>query len=138
MKKQSTLSRVLRYVGKYPISLIGSLAFAILSVVATLFIPVLFGDAVDCIVGKGAVDFDKLKSIFAWVAVAVGVAVVSQWLMSLCNNRIACNVVHDLRRDAFLKINKLPLQYIDTHPHGDTVSRVIADADHPSRCGATG
>ena len=129
MKKQSTLSRVLRYVGKYPISLIGSLAFAILSVVATLFIPVLFGDAVDCIVGKGAVDFDKLKSIFAWVAVAVGVAVVSQWLMSLCNNRIACNVVHDLRRDAFLKINKLPLQYIDTHPHGDTVSRVIADAD---------
>ena len=129
MKKQSTLSRVLRYVGKYPFSLIGSLAFAVVSVVATLFIPVLFGDAVDCIVGKGAVDFEKLKNIFVWVAVAVGVAVVSQWLMSLCNNRIACNVVHDLRRDAFLKINKLPLQYIDTHPHGDTVSRVIADAD---------
>ena len=129
MKKQSTLSRVLRYVGKYPFSLAGSLIFAIVSVIATLFVPVLFGDAVDCIVGKGAVDFQRLKTLFVWVAVAVGVAALSQWLMSLCNNRITCNVVHDLRRDAFLKINKLPLRYIDSHPHGDTLSRVIADAD---------
>ena len=129
MKKQSTLSRVLRYVGKYPFSLVGSLLFAIVSVVATLFVPVLFGDAIDCIVGKGAVDFARLKEIFVLTGIAVGVAALSGWLMSLCNNRISCNVVHDLRKDAFLKINKLPLQYIDTHSHGDTVSRVIADAD---------
>ena len=129
MKKQSTLARVLRYVSKYPFSLVGSLFFAVVSVVATLFVPVLFGDAIDCIVGKGAVDFTRLKEIFLFAAVAVGVAALSGWLMSLCNNRISCNVVHDLRQDAFLKINKLPLKYIDTHSHGDTVSRVIADAD---------
>ncbi len=128
MKKPSTLRRVLGYVGKYPLALTGTLLFAVLTVVATLFVPVFFGDGIDCIVEYG-VDFAKLKEIFLKIGLATAIAALSQWLLSLCNNRIACNVVRDLRRDAFHKIGALPLQYIDTHPHGDTVSRVIADAD---------
>ncbi len=128
MKKQSTLKRVLSYVGRYPLALIGSLLFSLISVCATLFVPVLFGDAVDCIV-DGAVRFSALKTVFVKTAVAVGVASLSQWLASLCNNRISCNVVRDIRKDAFRKIGALPLRYIDTHAHGDTVSRVVADAD---------
>ncbi len=128
-KNGGVLRRILQYVGKYPLALTGSIAFAVVSVAATLFVPVLFGDAIDCIVAAGKVDFAGLKSIFIKTAAAVSVAAVAQWLMSLCNNHISCNVVRDLRRDTFAKISKLPLQYIDTHAHGDTVSRVIADAD---------
>ncbi len=126
--KPSTFKRVLQYVGKYPFALTGTIAFAILTVVATLFVPVFFGDGIDCIVEYG-VDFSRLKNLFVKIGIATAIAALSQWLLSLCNNRISCNVVRDLRRDAFQKIAKLPLQYIDTHPHGDTVSRVIADAD---------
>ena len=128
-KQQTTLRRILKYVGKYPISLIGSLFFSLLSVAATLCVPVFFGDGIDCIIGKGNVDFARLTAVFIKTAVAVGIAAVSQWLVSIFNNRISCNVVHDLRKDAFAKVKKLPLKYIDTHAHGDTVSRVIADAE---------
>lgn len=128
MKKKTTLSRILSYVGKYPLSLVGSLLFALLSVVGTLFVPVFLGDAIDCIVA-GNVDWVGLKLQFIKTAVAAGVAAVAQWLTSLCNNRISCNVVRDLRKDAFAKIGALPLGYIDTHPRGDIVSRVVADAD---------
>ena len=128
-KKRGDLGRVLRYVGKYPVSLVGSLFFALLSVAGTLLVPVFFGEAVDCIAGVGKVDWDKLFLLFIYTAIAAGVAALSQWLMSLCNNRISCNVVRDLRKDAFEKIAKLPLRYLDTHSHGETVSRVIADAD---------
>ena len=128
MKKQSTLKRVLSYVGKYPVALIGSLFFSLVSVCAMLFVPVLFGDAVDCIVNR-AVRWTELKTVFVKTAIAVAVASLSQWLASLCNNRISCNVVRDIRKDAFGKLGTLPLQYIDTHAHGDTVSRVVADAD---------
>lgn len=126
--KKSTFRRVLEYVGKYPFSLTGSIVFALMSVGATLFVPVFFGDAIDCIVEYG-VAWSKLKRIFLKTGLVVGVAGLCQWLMSLCNNRISCNVVRDLRADAFRKIGALPLQYIDTHAHGDTVSRIIADAD---------
>ncbi len=128
MKKPSTLKRVLRYVERYPFALTGTISFAIVTVVASLFIPVFFGDAVDCIIEYG-VKWKELKSIFLKIAVTAGIVGISQWLLSLCNTRISCNVVRDLRKDAFDKIGNLPLQYIDTHPHGDTVSRVIADAD---------
>ena len=128
-KKQSTLRRVLSYVGRYPWSMAGTIVFAILTVAATLCVPVFFGNAVDCIVGKGAVDWKSLKICFIEVGIAAAVVALSQWLLSLCNNRISCNVVRDIRKDAFDKIGKLPLQYIDTHPHGDTVSRIVADAD---------
>ena len=126
--KKGTFRRVLQYVGKYPVSLIGSIVFALISVGATLFVPVFFGDAIDCIVEYG-VAWSKLKRIFLKTGLVVGIAGLCQWLMSLCNNRISCNVVRDLRADAFRKIGALPLQYIDTHAHGDTVSRIIADAD---------
>ena len=128
-KKRGNLGRILRYVGKYPVSLVGSLFFALLSVVGTLLVPVFFGEAIDCIAGAGKVDFKTLLFLFIFTAEAVGMAAISQWLMSLCNNRISCNVVRDLRKDAFQKIAKLPLRYLDTHSHGETVSRVIADAD---------
>ena len=126
--KKGTFRRVLQYVGKYPVSLIGSIVLALISVGATLFVPVFFGDAIDCIVEYG-VAWSKLKRIFLKTGLVVGIAGLCQWLMSLCNNHISCNVVRDLRADAFRKIGALPLQYIDTHAHGDTVSRIIADAD---------
>ena len=128
MKKGGTFKRILRYVGRYPLSLTGSILFAIVTVVATLFVPVYFGDGIDCIVEYG-VQWSKLKGIFLKTAGAVGIAALSQWLLSLCNNYISCNVVRDIRKDAFAKLGALPLQYIDTHAHGDTVSRVVADAD---------
>lgn len=126
--KKSTLARILSYVGRYPLSLVGTLVFSVLTVAASLFVPVFFGDAIDCIV-EGNVDWSGLKVQFIKTAIATVVAVVSQWLACLCNNLISCNVVRDLRKDAFDKIGKLPLRYIDTHSHGDTLSRVIADAD---------
>lgn len=126
--KNGTLKRILRYVGRYPFSLFGSLFFALLTVAATLFVPVLFGDAIDCILESGIL-WKELKTVFFKVVAALSVAAVAQWLASLCNNRISCNVVRDIRKDAFYKLSKLPLSYIDSHSHGDTVSRVIADAD---------
>ncbi|MBQ9714536.1 MAG: ABC transporter ATP-binding protein [Clostridia bacterium] len=128
-KRQSTLRRVLRYVGKYPVSLVGVILFSMLTVAATLCVPVFFGDAIDCMVGKGAVDWQALKNCFIKVGVAAAIAAGSQWLLSLCNNRISCNVVRDIRKDAFAKIGKLPLRYVDSHSHGDIVSRIVADAD---------
>ena len=126
--KPSTLRRILRYVGKYPLSLAGSILLAIVTVAATLLVPVYFGDAIDCIVESGIL-WEEMYAVFIKIGVAIGIGGVSQWLMSLCNNRISCNVVRDIREDAFDKIGALPLQYIDTHSHGDTVSRVVADAD---------
>ncbi|MBQ8406574.1 MAG: ABC transporter ATP-binding protein [Clostridia bacterium] len=128
-KKQSTLKRVLTYVSKYPLSLIGSILFSLITVACTLVVPVLLGDAIDCIVGKGEVDFDTLKDVFIKVAAFTAGAAVSQWLMGVCNNRLSCNVVRDIRADAFKKIVRLPISYIDSHSHGDTVARVVADAD---------
>ena len=128
VRGEGTLKRILRYVGRYPVSLCGSLLFAVVTVAATLFVPVLFGDAVDCIMESG-IAWEALKAIFVKIVLAVVVAALAQWLMSLCNNRISCNVVRDIRTDAFQKLGNLPLKYIDTHSHGDTVSRVVADAD---------
>ena len=134
MKKQTqkapkgTLKRILRYVGKYPVSLIGSLLFSLIQVAASLLVPVLFGNAIDCIV-DGAVDKSGLGMQFIYIAVSVAIAALAQWLSSIFNNKISCDVVRDMRKDAFYKLSALPLQYIDTHGHGDTVSRVVADAD---------
>ena len=127
-KNGLTLKRVLHYVGKYPVSLIGSLFFAILSVGANLVVPVLFGDAIDCIVESG-IQWERLVEIFFQVGLALIVGAIAQWLTSLCNNRISCHVVRDIRKDAFHKLGALPLKYVDTHSHGDTVSRIVADAD---------
>ena len=127
-KNPSTLKRILRYVGRYPVALAGSLFFSIITVAAMLVVPVFFGDAVDCIVESG-VNWSGLFAVFTKTAVALLIAAIAQWLTSICNTRISCNVVRDIRKDAFSKIGALPLQYIDSHPHGDVISRVVADAD---------
>lgn len=127
-EKDGTLKRILKYVWRYPLALVGSLLFSIITVVASLCIPVYFGDAIDYIQEMG-VAWSSLRVIFIKTAVVAGIAGVAQWLLSLCNNHISCNVVRDLRADAFHKLGALPLKYIDTHSHGDTVSRIIADAD---------
>ena len=126
---KGTLRKVLRYVGKYPFSLILTLLLAAVTVGFTLYVPILVGDGIDCILDKGSVDFAALKGIFVQIAVSVAATAAAQWLMNVCNNRIAFEVVKKLREDAFEKITRLPLGYIDSHSHGDTVSRIIADAD---------
>ena len=108
VQKPSTLKRILRYVMRYPFSLLGSLLLAVVTVVATLLVPVYFGDAVDCIVESG-VQWETLYTIFIKIGVTIGVGGISQWLMSLCNNRISCHVVRDIREDAFDKLGRLPL-----------------------------
>ncbi len=99
------------------------------TVALTLYIPILTGNAIDYIVGKGNVDYSAVFSICKKIAFAIGVTVVAQWLMNVCNNKITYSVVRDIRDDAFAKIQKLPLRYIDSHSYGEVVSRVIADAD---------
>ena len=123
-----TLKRILCYVGKYPIATVCSLLLAVVTVGSTLLAPIYFGDAIDCIV-EGNVRWEELTALFVKTGVAVAITMLSQWLMSLCNNYVSCNVVRDIRKDAFAKIGALPLQYLDSHSHGDTVSRIIADAD---------
>ena len=126
---KGTVKRVLGYVKRYPLSLVLTLLLAAVTVGFTLYVPVLVGDAVDCIVGPGDVDFAGLGRISVLIGVSVGVTAVAQWLMSVCNNRIAYEVVRTVREDAFGKITRLPLSYIDSHPHGDAVSRIVADAE---------
>lgn len=128
VKNSNTLRRILCYVGKYPLTMTASLLLAVVTVCATLLVPVYFGDAMDQIVEYG-VQWNALKTIFFKTGAAALVAAAAQWLMSLCNNYVSCNVVRDLRKDAFAKLGALPLKYIDAHPHGDVVSRVVADAD---------
>lgn len=128
--KNGTLSRVLTYVKRYPFSLIFTLLFAAVSVGFTLYIPILVGDGIDCIVGQNRVDFQTLKEIFIKIGVSLTVAALAQWLTSVLNNRISLKVVERLRKDAFDKLQKLPLGYLDTHARGDTLSRIVSDAEH--------
>ncbi len=99
------------------------------SVALTLLVPILIGKAIDLIIGEGQVDFVGVARLLLYVGIAVGATALMQWLLSVCNNKIAFEMVRDLRRDAFRKIERLPLSYLDTHPSGEIVSRVIADAD---------
>lgn len=128
-KNKGTLKKVLKYIGIYKIFLALSLIFAAASVVLTLYVPILTGRAIDLIVAAGRVDFIGLGEILLKIGVTVGITAVLQWLMNVCNNKITYNVVRDIRRDAFEKIEILPLKYIDSHPTGEIVSRVIADVD---------
>ncbi len=133
MKKNAnslpTIKEVLKYLAKYKILFALSLVLAILIVGFTLYIPILVGEAIDLAVGKGEVDFDGIFAILFKIGVISAVTALLQWLMNVCNNRIAFGTVRRLRRDAFKKIQELPLSYIDSHPIGDTVSRVIGDVD---------
>lgn len=132
MNNKSTLKKVFSYIGKYKYYLLLSLIFAAVSVGITLYIPILIGKAIDCIIGFQNVDFEKMISILIKAGVLIGIVAVVQWLMNVCNNRITYNVSRDLRRKAFEKIEVLPCSYLDSHPKGDIVSRVISDVDQLS------
>ena len=127
--KKGTLKKVLRYIRRYSFFVGLSVLLAAASVAATLYIPILTGDAVDYIIGPGNVDFAAIFKILVQIGVIIGLAALAQWMMSLINNRITYRVVRDIRNEAFRKLQKLPLSYIDSHPAGEIVSRVIADVD---------
>ena len=125
----AVMRRVLRYIGPHVSLVVLSLALCLISVALTLYVPILVGRAVDCIVGPNAVDFAALKPILLTIAVCIVVTAAAQWLMNALHNRITYDTVRDIRRDAFARIQNLPLSYLDAHPTGDTVSRMIADVD---------
>ena len=123
------LKKVLHRIRRYWASLIASLILATIYVVMTLYIPILVGSAIDCIVDAGRVDFTAMAGYLRGVVICAGVAAAAQWLMSELNNRMTYQVTRDIRNEAFRHIQKLPLSYLDAHPQGDIVSRVIADVD---------
>lgn len=124
-----TINKVLKKIRPYRFTLALSLIFAVITVILTLYFPLLTGEAVDCIIGEGMVDFAAIAPIAAKMAVIAALTALSQWAMNICNNRITYNVTRDIRDEAFKKIEILPLKYIDNHSAGDIVSRVIADVD---------
>lgn len=126
---KGTLKKVLRYIKKYRFFVAMSVVLAAISVAASLYIPILSGNAVDLIIGKDNVDFTAIFAILVKIAVVVGIAALCQWVMNITNNRITYRVVRDIRNEAFEKLERLPLSYIDSHPTGEIVSRVIADVD---------
>lgn len=129
VSQMSTLRKVLRYMKKYIPLLVISIFLAMVTVAMTLYFPILTGDALDLIIKKGAVDFEGITQIIKTALIVIAVSAVAQWFMNICNNRMTYHIVMDIRKDAFQKIEKLPLGYIDTKSHGDIVSRVIADVD---------
>lgn len=129
MSHKDTLKRVVKYIQKYWFYLLFSLLLAVLTVSGTLYLPILTGRAVDQMVEQGMVDFEMLFSLLRSMGVVILITAVSQWLMSLCNNRMTYLVVRDIRKEAFDKIQILPLKYVDNHPTGEIVSKVIADVD---------
>ncbi len=132
MKKRSqsaVLKEVLHYIRRYIPLLVLSVIFAAAAVVLTLYFPILTGRAIDLILEEGKVDFSRMFSILRTAGIVALLTAAAQWLMNICNNRMTYSIVRDIRRDAFDKLERLPLSYIDSHSHGDIVSRVIADVD---------
>ena len=126
---KGTMRRVLSYLKGYRLLLFISLLFSLISVAMMLLLPVLIGKAIDCIVGAGAVDFAAIRSLFIQAVVVIAVAALVQWLMNVCNNKMTYGVARNIRNDAFRHLQSLPLSYLDAHPVGDTVSRLVADVD---------
>lgn len=129
MKNKSTIKRILDYIGHYKWGVLLSLCLAAVTVVTTLYAPILIGDGVDLIIEAGNVDFEQLKGVLWKMAAVIAVTAVSQWLMNHINNKITYHVVEDIRTKAFGHLENLPLKYIDSHPSGDIISRIIADID---------
>lgn len=129
MNKAGTMRKVLSYMKRYIPLLVISLALSVVTVALTLYFPILTGRAIDLIVGKEKVDFTAMTAILTRAAIIVVIAAAAQWLTNICNNKMTYNIVKDIRHDAFLNIEKMPLSYIDSHSHGDMVSRIIADVD---------
>ena len=128
-QRKATLTRVLHKIRPYSLFVVCSLIVAAVSVAAQLYIPILCGDAIDLMLGKGNVDFAGVGRIIVEVLVVAVVAAFAQWLLSVCNNHITFSVSRDLRNEALRKIQTLPLSYLDSHPSGDIVSRMVADVD---------
>ena len=126
---KETMKRVLKYIRKYTPALVLSLLLAGLTVLLTLYIPILTGNAVDLIIGKGQVDMPGIFAIMIKIAIVMIITAAGQWVMNTCNNYITYHVIRDIRTDAFAKLEILPLKYLDAHAYGDIVSRVIADVD---------
>ncbi|MDI9242531.1 ABC transporter ATP-binding protein [Fusibacillus kribbianus] len=127
--RKDTFRKILKYIKKYRFSVVLSLLFAAVTVALTLYIPILTGRAIDYIVGPGNVDFAAVGKVLVTIVIVILLTAAAQWIMNVCNNRITYHVVQDIRRDAFAKIEILPLKYIDGHSNGEIVSRVIADVD---------
>ena len=128
-QRKATLNRVLHKIRPYSAFVVCSLLVAAVSVAAQLYIPILCGDAIDKMLGKGYVDLAGVLRIAVSILVVAAVAALAQWLLSVCNNRITFSVSRDLRNEALRKIQTLPLSYLDSHPSGDIVSRMVADVD---------
>lgn len=127
--QKKTLGKVMKYIKKYRIRVVMSLIFAAVTVITTLYLPILTGNAVDLMVEKGKVDFAGLKPIVKTMLIVLTITGVAQWIMNICNNYITYHVVQDIRKDAMDRIQIVPLKYLDGHAAGDIVSRVIADVD---------
>lgn len=129
MKKPSTLKRILKYLGKRKILVALSILSAGISVALTLYLPILFGDAIDLMTGAGTVDFPAIIEIFILAGAVILLTSLTNWIMTVINNRITFGVARDIRNHAIKKLQHLPLSYLDSHPEGDTVSRIITDVD---------
>ena len=127
--QKKTLGKVMKYIKKYRVRVVMSLIFAAVTVITTLYLPILTGNAVDLMVEKGKVDFAGLKPIVKTMLIVLTITGVAQWIMNICNNYITYHVVQDIRKDAMDRIQIVPLKYLDGHAAGDIVSRVIADVD---------
>lgn len=128
-KQLMTIRKVLRYMKKYIPLLVVSILLATVTVAMTLYFPILTGNALDFIIEKGQVDFSGIAEIIKTAVVVILINAIAQWVMNICNNRMTYHIVMDIRKDAFQKIERLPLKFIDGKSHGDIVSRVIADVD---------
>lgn len=127
--RKDTVKRILKYVKKYRINVIFSFLCAAVSSAAQLIIPLFCGDAIDFMIGKGKVDFQKIGECVLCIAGVMVVAAIAQQILAVCNNKVTYGVSHDLRNEAVKKLQKLPLSYLDSHPAGDSVSRITADVD---------
>ncbi len=128
-EQSERLKKVLRYLKRYWFFLALSFGLAAITVASTLYIPLLTGDAVDCVIGKGQVDFTGIFAVLERMVMVIGVTAVAQWGMNICNNKMTYQIVRDIRNEAFAKLEILPLKYLDGHPSGEVVSRIIADVD---------
>lgn len=128
-KSKKTVSRVLHYIGRYKFLFPVSILMALLSVALTLYVPMLIGDAIDLMIGVNEVKLDAIASTLLIAVALIAITALAQWVMSMVNNRIAYHVSRDIRDEAFVKIHRLPLSYIDSHSHGDVVNRIINDTE---------
>ena len=127
--QKATLKKVMQCISRYRFLVVLSILLAAISVALTLYVPILVGDAIDFIVAAGQVNFDQIMTTLTRVVIVVAITALAQWLMNVINNKITYQVIRDMRDQAFRKIQVLPLKYIDSHPYGEVVSRVIADVD---------